>query len=110
MSNSVSNRDQIINSITQKIAKNYNPEKIILFGSAAKNEMSEDSDFDLLIIKNGVEHERNRAYPVRKILRGENLPPLDIFVYSESETNERIKEKDAFISDIFNYGQVVYQK
>ena len=40
-----------IHRITQQIIEKYNPEKIILFGSAARGEGDPDSDADFLIIK-----------------------------------------------------------
>jgi len=40
-----------ISEIVNKIAFGYNPEKIILFGSYAAGNPSEDSDLDLFVIK-----------------------------------------------------------
>ena len=40
-----------INEAINRIVKNINPEKIILFGSYASGNPSEDSDLDILIIK-----------------------------------------------------------
>jgi uncharacterized protein len=97
-------------AITKKIVENYKPEKIILFGSAARGDMNEDSDIDLFIVKNGIERERNRAYSIRKALRGLDMPPCDILVRSESEIRKRLDEKNFFISDIMEHGKVIYQK
>lgn len=41
-----------IEKYANKIADRFNPEKIILYGSAAKNRTSENSDVDLLVIMN----------------------------------------------------------
>jgi len=40
-----------IQRITEQIIKEYKPDKIILFGSAARNDMKPDSDVDFLVIK-----------------------------------------------------------
>jgi len=40
-----------INYITRQIIEKYKPEKIILFGSAARGELNLNSDADFLIIK-----------------------------------------------------------
>jgi len=45
-----------IESITAQIIKKYKPEKIILFGSAARGEISADSDADFLIVKKHTPH------------------------------------------------------
>jgi predicted nucleotidyltransferase len=39
-----------IDSITAQLIEKYKPEKIILFGSAARGDAAPDSDVDLLII------------------------------------------------------------
>lgn len=40
-----------IKKVAQKIAKEYSPEKIILFGSYAWGKPHKDSDIDLFIVK-----------------------------------------------------------
>jgi predicted nucleotidyltransferase len=40
-----------IESITAQLVEKYKPEKIILFGSAARGDATPDSDADFLIIK-----------------------------------------------------------
>ena len=46
---------EIINRITDVV----HPERIIMFGSAARGEMDQDSDVDLLVIKSG-EYNQNK--------------------------------------------------
>ncbi len=46
---------QILDEIIRRIVKVAKPEKIILFGSAARGEMNRHSDVDLLIIKEGAD-------------------------------------------------------
>jgi predicted nucleotidyltransferase len=45
--------------IIRRIVKVANPEKIILFGSAARGEMGRNSDVDLLVVKGG-KYDRSR--------------------------------------------------
>jgi predicted nucleotidyltransferase len=42
---------EILQEIVRRIVAAVQPEKIILFGSAARQEMGPDSDLDLLVIK-----------------------------------------------------------
>jgi predicted nucleotidyltransferase len=44
-------KKSLLNEIIRRIVDVANPEKIILFGSAARGEMGPDSDIDLLVIK-----------------------------------------------------------
>lgn len=46
---------QTLDDIIQRVVEIAQPEKIILFGSAARGDMGPNSDVDLLIIKEGVD-------------------------------------------------------
>src|SRR5437899_9947587 len=43
----------ILADIVKRIVRAAEPEKIVLFGSAARGEMGPDSDYDVLVIKGG---------------------------------------------------------
>ena len=44
---------RVLNDVIERIVEVTEPEKIILFGSAARGGMGPNSDIDLLIIKDG---------------------------------------------------------
>lgn len=48
----------ILDEIVRRIVDVAHPDRIILFGSAARGEMGPDSDLDLLVVKAGVPHRR----------------------------------------------------
>jgi predicted nucleotidyltransferase len=48
--------DEILREIVRRIVAAVQPEKIILFGSAARGKMGPNSDVDLLVIKKGKYH------------------------------------------------------
>jgi predicted nucleotidyltransferase len=50
----------ILADIVRRVVEAAQPEKIVLFGSAAREEMGPESDLDLLIIKGG-KFNRNRV-------------------------------------------------
>ena len=47
---------KILDKIIEAILKVVKPDKIILFGSQARGDARPDSDYDILIIKSGVEN------------------------------------------------------
>lgn len=104
-----SDTKQIILEIAKRIIAEYRPEKIILFGSYAYGEPTEDSDVDLLIIKNTDKRPIDRWIEVKKLLRGttQNLP-VSPLVYTEEEIRVRNAIKDFFIEEIFERGEVLY--
>ncbi len=64
-------RQVIINKIVDKIKLQYQPEKIILFGSYAWGSPSKDSDVDIVIIKKTEQKHRQRMLTVRRMLSEE---------------------------------------
>ncbi|HUV60096.1 MAG TPA: nucleotidyltransferase domain-containing protein [Desulfatiglandales bacterium] len=96
-----------IQNIVDQIIRKYNPQKIILFGSAGRGEYDKVNDLDFLIIKQDV--------PLYGIDRMRELDELierniaaDMLVYRPDEFEERIKLGDPFIKTILRKGQVLY--
>lgn len=99
----------LITQIIAKIIANYEPEKIILFGSYANGNATEHSDIDLLIIKDDPQPPIERRVKIRQILRMENREiALTPIVYTPQEIAARLALGDDFIHDILNNGEVVY--
>jgi predicted nucleotidyltransferase len=58
-------KQAVLRDVIRRVVAAADPEKIILFGSAARGEMGRNSDLDLLVIKSGkFDHGRltNRIY------------------------------------------------
>jgi predicted nucleotidyltransferase len=99
-------KDQI-NQIVATIVKNVHPDKVILFGSYANGNPGEDSDLDLLVIKDMPQKRIQRGREIRKYLRGAGIP-IDLLVYTPREIEEWQETKAAFITQIIDQGQVLY--
>ena len=100
---------KIIQRISEKIEKEYQPEKIILFGSYAWGKPNRHSDLDFFIIKKTKARHIDRSVRVRRIVREENaVVPMDPIVYTPEETKHRIKLGDDFIKKIMKEGVVLY--
>lgn len=99
----------IILKMVEKIVEEYRPKKVILFGSYAYGEPAEDSDVDLLIIKNTDKRPIDRWIEVKRLLRDASQGlPVSPLVYTEEEIEERNAIKDFFIEEIFEKGEVLY--
>ena len=95
--------------ITKRIVEEYDPEKIILFGSFAWGKPGPDSDVDLLIIKRTDKNKFERVRDLRSKLDAEL--PMDILIYTPEETVRSVSEyKNLFIEDILRHGKVLYSK
>ena len=87
-----------ISEIVSKIALGYEPDKIILFGSYATGNTNENSDLDLLVIKDSDLPRPLRAVQVRKLLYGAMIP-MDLIVYTPREIEESKGNRYGFIHE-----------
>ena len=95
-----------LKEIIRRIVDIAKPEKIIMFGSAARGEMGPDSDLDLLVIKS-CDHRRNTARKIRRHLIGIAVP-IDIIV-AKPEDIERYKDAIGLIyRPALAEGKVIY--
>ncbi|MGE5583766.1 MAG: nucleotidyltransferase domain-containing protein [Bacillota bacterium] len=93
-----------INQAAEAIVENVHPDKVILFGSYANGNPNDDSDLDLLVIKDMPQKSLQRGREIRKYPRGIGIP-LDLLVFTPQEIDEWRDAKAAFIID---EGQVLY--
>jgi len=99
----------LLRSIIRELKRSYNPKKVLLFGSYARNRQDPSSDLDLLIIKNTSQTARERWMRVRKILRPYSRQiPISPLVYTEREMAERLAAGDFFIREILSEGKVLH--
>jgi predicted nucleotidyltransferase len=100
---------KVILELVDRIVKQYQPKKIVLFGSYAHGDPTEDSDIDLLIIKDTDRRPIDRWMEVKKLLRDSNRTiPVSPLVYTEEEVKERLALKDFFLDEILEEGEVLY--
>jgi len=101
------NFEKEIESITIQIIEKYGPEKIILFGSAARGESGSDSDADFLIIKKETPfYGADRIRELSRIIN-RNIP-VDFLVYRPEEFEKRVEMGDPFLKAIIKEGKVLY--
>jgi uncharacterized protein len=98
-----------ISEIVNKIASGYSPDKIILFGSYATGNSNDDSDLDLLIIKDTDLPRPLRIVQVRKMLYG-SMIPIDLIVYTPKEINESKENRYSFIYEVLKTGRTLYER
>jgi len=99
-----------IQEITSKIIKEFNPQKVVLFGSHAWGSPKKNSDIDLFIVKDDAKkNTREMAIDLERILSDRD-GPLDILVYKPSQIEERLVMNDPFIVKIWHDGEVLYER
>ena len=98
-----------INEIVLRIAKSFNPEQIILFGSYANGTPNKDSDLDLLIIQDTDLPIHKRGLDIRISLIGIKVP-MDILVYTKSEFENEKNEQYSFLNSAIKTSKILYER
>jgi len=100
--------DSIIQKIVEQILQVAHPDRVILFGSAATESMTADSDLDLLVIEEQVVNIREESFRLHAALAGLHLP-IDLIVMNR----ERFEETKNVIGGIaypaHKYGKIIYE-
>ena len=105
--------DEIMQFI-ELVAEVIDPDKIILFGSYAYGEPTDNSDIDLLVIKNGrdltIEDETQYAVAIHKARRKRQIKPrYDVFFGSEGQVNEIASRGGSYVDALLK-GKVMYER
>jgi predicted nucleotidyltransferase len=96
-----------IQTLADKIVREFHPEKIILFGSHARGDTRPDSDVDLLVIMDSDQHPSRIAAEITYRVHPRRYP-LDLIVRSPQLVDTRLKMNDWFMRDIMREGRVLY--
>ncbi len=100
---------QAIRRMVERIIADYEPQKVILFGSYAHGNPDPDSDIDMLIVKETSERFLDRWVTVHRIITGLHRSlPVDPLVLTPQELDNRLAVGDQFISDVLEKGIVLY--
>lgn len=99
---------EILEEVIRRITRVAPAERIIVFGSAATDEMIPDSDIDLLVIQHEISDPWGERLRIREALR-DLAYPFDVILM----TKERFEETKDVIGGIAypatRHGKVIYE-
>lgn len=95
-----------VRQIIDELVKNYQPEKVILFGSRVSGKTHEWSDVDLVVIKKTNKKFRDRMHEASSSI--DHILPVDIIVYTPEEFKRMSKDSWFIKEEVIEKGQVVY--
>jgi predicted nucleotidyltransferase len=96
--------------LLEGIVRTYAPRRIVLFGSAARDEAGPDSDLDLLVVLNDDVPAEALKWPRMHEARGSYTGPVDIVPCRESVLRERARVTGSFADTVLRDGIVVYER
>lgn len=97
----------VLDEIVRRVVEAAQPDRIILFGSAARDEMSPESDVDLLVIKSGVEHRGQLEERIYMNLFGVGVP-VDVVVVTPEDVARIGDRVGSVIRPALREGREIY--
>ena len=98
-----------IDDIVERLIAGYDPDRIILFGSRAFGSADEESDFDLLVVKETDRRPVERRIEVERLLVDRDVP-LDILVFTPREMWDLYAAGSPLIETVVESGRVLYMR
>jgi HEPN domain-containing protein/predicted nucleotidyltransferase len=101
--------EQVIRAVVERLAAEYAPQQVILFGSYADGSADECSDLDLFIVKETGGSFFDRWEEVARVLEAvPGCPPVQPYVLTPAQVEARLRLGDHFVEDILDRGKVLY--
>jgi predicted nucleotidyltransferase len=99
--------EKSIFELRDRIAAEFQPQRIIMFGSYAHGNPNEDSDLDVLVILRYVGSGLKKAVEI--LNRIEPRIPVDLVVRTPEEVRQRLQANDFFLAEVLRHGRVLYE-
>ena len=103
----IAERRAQLQQVCDIIVRDFQPEKIVLFGSYANGTPTVDSDLDLMVV---LPFDGSALQKAVAILRHiDILAPLDLLVRTQEQIQQRLWMGDSFMRDVLERGKVLYE-
>jgi predicted nucleotidyltransferase len=97
--------DQIL-TLSERIAREFQPEQIILFGSYAYGTPNDDSDIDILVVLPFKGKSMRKALEI--ISKINPKIPVDLLVRTPEQVDDRISNNGWLMREVFEKGRALY--
>jgi len=97
----------IIQEIVRRVLAAARPDRIILFGSAARGMMTRDSDIDLLVLETEPSNTHDESVRIRRSI-GDLPYPFDVMVMATRRFEETKNVVGGLAYPANKYGRVIY--
>jgi predicted nucleotidyltransferase len=99
----------VLRSLVDIIVRQVEPDRIILFGSQAKGDAKERSDYDICVLKTGVANRRELAKQIYRLLY-DIAVPVDVIVETPERFEQLKNNRFLIYKEIAKHGQVLYER
>ena len=99
---------EVVKRMTELLVKAATPKLIILFGSQARGDAAEDSDVDVMVVKEGVSDRAAEMVRLNRLLRSFEIP-VDLLVVSAEKFNYWRDTPGNVYFEAATEGEVLYE-
>ncbi len=99
---------KLLKEVTRRIVASVKPQRVLLFGSAARGRMNKDSDFDMLVVMREPVHRRQTAQKIYRNLHGTGIA-VDIIVATEKDLEKYGQRAGTILKSALREGRVLYE-
>ena len=100
--------ESLLNEVVRRIRKVTEPDKIILYGSAATGEMTRDSDIDLLVVAPETRNRHERTVQIREAI-GDLPYAVDVLLMATARFEATKNLIGGVAYPAHRYGRVLYE-
>ena len=99
-----------IRAVARLIARKFDPEQIILFGSHARGNAGSHSDIDLLVVLKSLDGWPKRDNPIRLAIGEEFVLPVDVIVTTPERLAEQRENPYSFFNTALESRIILYER
>jgi predicted nucleotidyltransferase len=100
--------DSVLREIVQRLVRAFEPSRLYLFGSVARNEHDHDSDYDLLMVVPVIRDSSHRqSQEAHKMLWDLGIA-VDILVWTEEAFTSRLHLRASLPATVEREGRLLY--
>jgi len=103
------NTSRLVQRMARRIVKQFNPDKVILFGSHARGDAGPDSDVDLLVVMSVEGSKREKRIAIGVALSDFGVP-LDVVLCTPEELEARRGIPGTVERPALREGKVLYER
>ena len=100
--------ETFLREIVRRILTVDQPDRIILFGSAATGQMTKDSDIDLLILDESPNNRHDQSIRIRDAIGNVNLP-VDVLIMATGRFEATKNIIGGLAHPAHKYGRILYE-
>lgn len=101
--------DQVLRQAVRQMIAQFDPLRIVLFGSYARGDYTADSDLDFLVVMPDGTDRRQSAIELHRCLRDLAMPK-DVLVTTPREIQDRGSVNGTVLAESLRQGKVLYER